>query len=199
MPHGQVWVVGQKPARAFRDVRWIAVDEGPRKWDNLPRAILAAAKCSDISDEFVLMNDDFFVMRPVLEPPKLHRGRTADQRRDGRYGKGYVETDMVLAQLGVIDPLSYELHVPLLVEKASLRDALERGLALHRGGCLHTRTLYGNLFGQSGRQAADVKVYSERRDTWPADATFLSTNATSWSGACGRAIRAAFTEPCRHE
>jgi hypothetical protein len=193
-----VWVVGPRRPEGLPGALHLAVSEGPRKFSNLPRAILAAASEPEVSDTFVLMNDDFFVLEPHPDGlPTLHRGRTAEQRRTGPYGRGYEETDKVLERMGVGDPLSYELHVPMVVDKAAMRSALEEGLRLHRGGCLHSRTLYGNYAGIAGVQAKDVKVYSPR-DTVPAG-PFVSTNAQSWSGKAGRAIREMFPTPSKEE
>jgi hypothetical protein len=196
--YDNVWVVGPRRPKGLPGVLHLAVSEGPRKFTNLPRAILAAAREPEVAETFVLMNDDFFVLEDHPDGlPTLHRGPTAEQRRTGPYGRGYEETERVLDALGVGSPLSYELHVPLVVNKAAMREALERGLPIHRGGCLHTRTLYGNYAGIAGAHVEDVKLYSDR-DTLPAG-PFVSTNPASWSGKAGRAIRDLFPTPSKEE
>ncbi|MGJ3558831.1 hypothetical protein ACR6C2_07580 [Streptomyces sp. INA 01156] len=52
------------------------------------------------------------------------------------------ETRDLLVDQGCPDPLSYELHVPLPVEKTPMLHALDTGRHLD---VLHKRTAYGNL------------------------------------------------------
>ncbi|MDX3229577.1 hypothetical protein [Streptomyces sp. ME19-01-6] len=69
--------------------------------------------------------------------------------------RGLRETRDVLIELGHPDPLSYELHVPMPVQKSGMLAALE--IARHLD-VVHKRTLYGNLAGLGGDQTGDVKI-----------------------------------------
>ena len=80
----------------------------------------------------------------------------------------------VLRGEGIEEPLSYNLHVPMRMEREHLREALK-----FEGS---PRTLVGNLFGYGGRQAKDVKVHrninaAQRSYDWTRGRSpFLSTN-----------------------
>lgn len=199
LPHDAVWFVGRRLPRWATGVEFVRIDEGPRKWENLPRAILAAASVPQIGGAFYLMNDDFFVMMPHGNGvPMMHRGPIEPRASAGRYWKGFAETTKVLRALGCAGELNYEVHAPMPVSKDALRYALEEGLALHRGGCLHSRTLYGNLTDARGEP-----VYEDPKVAGPqavrADARLLSTNAQSWAGRTGDIIRARFPDPSKYE
>lgn len=167
LPHGCVWIFGGAP-EWIRGAEVVPTDQHDTKYRVTTRAMRAACEHPGVSDPFVLMNDDFYVMEPVAAVPVLHRGPVdaviADYlERRGRSGyvDGMVATRDLLAELGCEAPLSYELHVPLPVGKVAMLEALEVGEA---SGIpvLHKRTLYGNLAGIGGARLPDCKIVSAR-------------------------------------
>jgi hypothetical protein len=107
------------------------------------------------------------------------------------------ETAALLADLGYPDPLSYELHVPLPVDKTGMLDAL--GLGRHLD-VVHKRTLYGNLAGLGGQQIPDVKILHRGPRGYGPNSLFLSTMPDAFvNGHVGRFIRAAFPDPSPYE
>lgn len=201
LPHRDVWIVGHAPPWV-RGVQHLATDQVDTKYRNSTGNVRAACEHPDVSDPFVLMNDDFFVLRPTPTVPTLHRGRVSAVAADyrARYGNsayltGMDETAALLATLGHPDPLSYELHVPMVVHKAEMLHALDVGAGVP---VLHKRTLYGNLAGLGGTEVHDVKV-SHRRTWWSRDWQFISTDAGSWQRGPGPFIREAFHDPGPYE
>ncbi|WP_117198973.1 hypothetical protein [Nocardiopsis sp. TNDT3] len=201
VPHDRVWIVGHMP-RWVQGVRHIPRAQFSTKWANSTANMRAACGHPEVSDEFIYMNDDFFTMRPVDQIPVLHRGPVADvaaRTPHSRYRAGMLATARALHALGVAEPLSYELHVPMVVDKARMLDALSRPQV--RGiPVVHKRTLYGNLAGIGGEQVADVKVHSASQAAPSGDPLFISTNPGAFTdGPVGRLIRAALPDPCRYE
>jgi len=201
VPHDRVWIVGHMP-RWARGVEHIPRAQFSTKYQNSTANLRAACEHSKVSDEFVYMNDDFFTMRPVDQIPVLHRGPVAEvaaRTPDGKYKRGALATARALRALGVAEPLSYELHIPMVIDKAKMLDALGRPQV--RGiPVVHKRTLYGNLAGIDGEQAADVKVHSASQTAPGDDPLFISTNSGAFTdGPVGRLIREAFPDPCRYE
>lgn len=201
LPHGRVWLVGFRP-HWTDGVEHIPTVQRGTKYTNTTLAVRAACEHPEISDPFILMNDDFFTMRPVEQVPVLHRGRVADvehyyaSRASGSYLQGMRETRARLAELGHPDPLSYELHVPLTVAKAGMLDALAAGRDLD---VIHKRTMYGNLAGLGGQQAEDVKI-CHRGPKFDQAATFLSTMPDAFAnGMVGGLIRRRFPRACPYE
>jgi len=168
----RVWVVGDAPGWYTGPL--VRVPSRTNKYDTV-RANLRAVLDADVSETFVLMNDDFFVTAntPPLclaEGLLLHRMRRFQKTQPGgRYTRELEATyKFLLGQVGY--PLSFELHVPMVMHKTGLRDVLKMpGL---------WRSLYGNLFMQSWDLADDVKLYGG--DRWFVYTPFLSTTDGSF-------------------
>jgi hypothetical protein len=119
---------------------------------------IVACMHPEISDPFLLFNDDFYVMTKGSLPAPMHRGTiqsvidwyAAQGIRSSRYVSGMRATKKRLEDLGIAEPLSYELHTPMLIDKLRML-----GATRHGG---HQRTMYGNLARLGGRRMADVKV-----------------------------------------
>jgi hypothetical protein len=201
LPHGQVWIAGHRPPW-LRGVGHIPVRPQPTKYQGSTANLRAAVEHPGVAEEFLLFNDDFFVMKPVEVMPVLHRGPVARveqyyaRRAKGAYLRGLRETRDLLAELGHRNPLSYELHVPMPMTKTRARETLETGQHLD---VLHKRTLYGNLHAVGGRQIGDPKILT-RAPRFPREAPFLSTMPDTFAhGAVGAFIRAQFAEPSPYE
>ncbi|WP_432001626.1 hypothetical protein [Streptomyces sioyaensis] len=202
LPHRHIWIVGHRPAWA-REVRHLPTQQADTKYQNTTAAVRAACLHGEVSDTFLLCNDDFFVMqRQECGMPVLHRGPVSlvesyyERRSAGQYLRGLRETRDLLAGLGHDDPLSYELHVPLPVAKDQMLKALDVGRSLT---AVHKRTLYGNLAGIDGEEIRDVKVLN-RSPRFDRGSPFLSTMPDSFAnGLVGQHIRSVFPRGCRYE
>jgi hypothetical protein len=202
LPHRQVWVVGYRP-HWLRRVRHIPTQQTGSKYQNTTLAVRYACLHPDVSDRFLLCNDDMFVMAP--QPggmPVLHRGPVARvesyyaAKASGKYLRGMRQTRDLLRSLGYDNPLSYELHVPMPVDKAGMLQALDAGRRLD---VVHKRTLYGNLAGLGGKEIRDVKILN-RSPRFDRSSPFLSTMPDSFAnGHVGAHIRLTFPQPCVYE
>ena len=202
LPHRRVWIVGYRP-RWAAGVGHIRTRQTGTKYQNTTLAVRLACEDDDITDTFLLANDDMFVMQPTDTMPVLHRGpvRKVEEyyaaRANGAYLRGLRETRDLLVELGHPEPLSYELHVPMPVEKAGMLAALDAGRHLD---VVHKRTLYGNLAQLGGEQIRDVKVLHRAPRGYGPNSRFLSTMPDSFvAGHVGQFIRRAFPRPCRYE
>src|SRR5688500_8762660 len=103
MPHDRVIVAGDKPAFASSAVTLI------QEWPQLDRFksstmnISAAVRKAGISGEFVVMNDDFFLLKPWKHRHE-HRGTIdeylADSRASGSYRVMVARTKEILQAHG---------------------------------------------------------------------------------------------------
>ncbi len=204
LPHESLWLVGDIPVWA-KGAKAIPLDAPGGKHARTKANLRAACEHPDISDPFLLFNDDFFVMAPVEEVPVLHAGYLANayakvHANVGRseYARAMHQTGILLQELGVIDALSYDLHAPMPIDKALMLRVLELCVDNPR---LLERTLYGNLAGLGGTQVGDMKVYT--REYQSADgiaAPFVSTSDRAFGlFPIGRAIRAAFPDESAYE
>jgi hypothetical protein len=201
LPHGKVWLAGHKPEWAT-GVEHIKTARKPGAHVDAKTNLRAACEHPDVSEEFIYMNDDFFVMQPFEQLPVMHRGplsgvggmATAYQRA---IKKGLA----ILRSKGIEEPLMYDLHAPMTVTKAGMLEALDLCHA-HKdarvGHGLHERTIYGNLNDVGGEKHHNFKVYRQDRGwrSWP----FISTNDNTFrTQPVGEFIRARFPTQSEYE
>lgn len=204
LPHaGRLWVVGHRPPW-MTGVRHIPISQDGNKWKNTTAAVRAACQHPEVSRRWLLMNDDFFIMRPLPGGmPVLHGGLVADVEKQcaGSVSSAYLDgmrrTRAALEELGHPAPLSYELHAPLPVDKAGMLRALDQ-VPLADG--MHKRTAYGVLNRIGGTQVEDVKIRHRAPRGFGPQSVFLSTMPDAFlHGHVGRFIRAAFPRQCQYE
>jgi hypothetical protein len=191
LPHDQVWIVGHKPSWVT-GVEHLPTFQAGTKYENSTQNLLAACDHPDVADEFALMNDDIYVVKPLKAVPVFHRGPVAElvayyRRKQGPYLEGMQATAGLLAGWGFSDPLSYELHMPLPVVKAAMADVLRRGIG--HTPVLHKRTLYGNVMGIGGELTQDCKIRRPLDASQAITGPFLSTKDSTFRYARRRLER----------
>ena len=209
LTHDRVWLSGFTPTWAA-NVGSIANDQTTSKHGNALGNLLAACRHPDVSERFVLMNDDFFVTAPVETVPTLHRGPIAgvlaDYKRQfprgSRYIEAMAETLDTLRSWSIVggEPLSYEMHAPMVIHKAAMIEVIERArrcaIDVER---IHNRSLYGNVARLGGERVEDVKVYGLGGYDRP-PIPFLSTSDASFRrGLVGRHLRRMFPDAGAYE
>lgn len=187
----------------MRNTHYIPVRQDESKYRNSTRNVVAACRHPDITDPFLLFNDDFFVLQPIDQVPVLHMGPIVMPSGGATIGlsayhRGQVETRRLLERWGYRDPLSYELHIPLPIHKEPMLEVLDRALR-ERIAVLHKRSVYGNVAGIGGDFHADVKILRPGDTFGPGD-LFVSTNEHTWKvGRVGEDLRGMFTEASPYE
>lgn len=202
VPHRKVWIAGHMPPWV-RGVGFIPTRQTATKYQNSRANWKAAFDHPEVADNVLVFNDDFFVMRPITAVPPMHRGRLSDvydhflsRVKPGRYMLGMEQTMGLLDELGIADPLCYELHVPMLINRAKYLEMWETASRIKYP---HSRTLYGNLWGLGGGKIPDPKIMSSG-PVFPRSSTYLSTLPSAFTrGHVGAYIRGQFPRPCRYE
>lgn len=185
--HGRIWVFGGSPSWLDHD----ALEYRKRVQSGSPYSstrghIGAACNTPEVSNPFMLWNDDFYAMHPVGSMPVYHRGSMEQTLEEFAtlktlWGKGLRGTAALMEKRGMLaGAMSYDLHIPLVIYKAEMREALR--LARHvSADAVHVRTLYGALSGIGGIEHHDPKLL-RRNDPFPGgdwlssqDNTFRST------------------------
>ncbi len=202
LPHNRVWVFGDGPDWLSEKVHLIKRSQDDVKYWNAMANMRAAVRHPRVSETFILMNDDMFVMAPHPDgAPTQHWGALTMQIArhaalgHGFYLKGMKNTLSLLERRGHVAPLSYELHTPMVMTKAGAR-AVDDIVHANRSP-LHNRTLYGNLFGIGGEYADDVKVYNSEQV--PSTGMLSTTDESFRKGKVGARIRNTFAEPSMYE
>lgn len=139
----------------------------------------------NVSEQFYLMNDDFFIMKPVAEIPYYHKGLLIDHYNATNwltYKRAIKRTIEYCGEAA----LSYEMHIPMRMDTAKLRDLIEKLMPLViNGRCPLIRSAYGNFYKVGGEYTEDVK-----HSKYYQGLTYLSTNEISFKGHKGKYIRA---------
>lgn len=138
----------------------------------------------DLTEDFYLFNDDFFVLEKVNDIPYYHKGRL-DSQPANRFGGGYAMAVRHTKDFLGSEALSYELHVPFLFNTerlSALIKLLEPNLSTRK--CPLIRSTYGNLYSVGGEYMEDVKNINDYHGK-----TYLSTNEGSFKRGIGDYIR----------
>jgi hypothetical protein len=159
-----------------------------------------------ISNKFVLMNDDFYIIKKINNIGTFHGGYLLNkinlyQKLNGnsQYTRKLSGTYKKLRALGFENPLDYELHVPMIMEKEKLRIVLE---LLDQ---FLWRSIYGNKFDVGGTQMEDVKVYNSGPLVLKSynlnidDHTYLSSADSSFNSIFNKILKDKFNKKTRFE
>ena len=197
-PHRNVWIVGHKPAWVT-NVRHIPGNKhGKQKWANGWNNIELACQHGDISDPFILVDDDMFFLKPTTEIPNLHRDKLRDQIARTPSGSWKTTLQNALTWLesqGINDPDSYELHIPYVVHKAQMLEVLTKARNWSWPANPQWRTVESNYWRRGGTQGPDVKVRSSKM---PDVDNLLSTTDTTFKHARSELERL-FPRKCVYE
>lgn len=213
-PHNQVWIVGHQPNWLI-NINYIPGGNshnplpGGTNPANVYHNILTACEHADTPDEFIVFNDDFFVTEPIIEIPIYYRGTLDDhihmdsvrKTPNSWWAKSLQLTRTCLQTWAAVtdypDPiLSYELHLPIRVNKNRMADTLRR-FAKHAptNNPPQWRSLYGNLHQIGGTQRSDVKMMRGGEILKP----FHSTNDSSLRRYYSDYFRSTYPELGKYE
>ena len=198
-PHRKVWFFGGCPRDISPDVYVKIQQRGGTKWERSTNTLRIACETEDLTDDFWLFNDDFFILEPVRSLPYMVRGRLEtrineiiSRRVIHKYADNLEEARQQLKAKG-LGTLDYALHVPMLINK---RKALE---VLDTFRSPMFRSLYGNYWDIGGILTKDVKIHSNN-GLPEVGQVLVSTNNTSFDeGEVGKFIKSRFTTPSKWE
>lgn len=195
VPHGDVWVIGDDPNLNVKHIPYRQMHDIAK---NTLEILDIAVDTPEISDNFIWMADDAYIMQPIRSIPVLHRG-TYDrviERHQARVYNYYVQrmirTNAKLKELGIQSPLCYELHVPFVISKKKWLQVRE-----HITPALNKLSMYGNLCKIGGTKTKDVKV---RQKDWIPQGPFASSHERTFgTNSLGKKVRELFPERSIHE
>lgn len=157
LPHGRAIVAGDKPRIVSDAVFWAGAIPHHDRFASSTINILAAIHQAGIEGDFVVMNDDMFILEPWAFRHE-HRGTIdeylATAAAKGGYRRRAAHTRDILRAHGIADPLFFGLHTPTVYDAGRLIDLV----AQFKGERYLLRTLYHNLFPAPAEQRDDVKV-----------------------------------------
>ena len=201
MEFNRVWFYCGKP-KGLKPDRYVStMQRGATKWEKARSSLIDICKNDEITKQFWLFNDDFYVLKPLKETTPYHVGDLHDHilRVEARHGgkhtnytRQLLECERQLKAAG-LTTIDYAIHVPLLVDRAKMLEAIEAFPT-----CPMFRSLYGNYANIGGVQRKDVKINDVA--TVPDETLdLLSSSDKSIHGEVGRFLAERFPEPCRYE
>lgn len=203
LPESRIWLVGYQPDWYVGD--FISVEDIGNKFANIFNAMKVAASTKEISNNFIFMNDDFFLLKPISRIPRLNGGKLVDKMQaymdltgpNSTYASLLSKTYKKLVKAGIHDPVDYDIHVPMHFNKKKLQAVID--------GTTLPRSVYGNVFSVSGKSISDVKKYnprsrlSSRSPRITDDLLFVSTDDSSFEELRDSILVEMFPEPSRYE
>ena len=190
-----------KPDRLFR-----IEQKGLNKWQKVRNMIIEVCKNDDISEDFWLFNDDFFVLRPIEEnmPPQYNGDlvKYADyiEKKQGTADNHTcaLKTAAEVLRNAGLTTYNYEVHKPMLINRKKALEVLEKFPDTHA-----FRSLYGNYWRIGGESIHDMKIKKldyKRMDLVDSFWQFLSTSDESFRGGnAGEYIKRKFNKKSRFE
>lgn len=199
IPHGHVWVYGGQPSWLGPNVAHVPVRQGPVSHVNTARILTKISENRALSDEFYWWHDDMYVTAPVETVPRVWRSTwddwaaTARERKDPHGPAKTGATVEAFSAFHVVPRYSYELHLPMIVERDSLARMVAAVAAWRPEGLaqVQKRSLYGNWVDYGGQRFDDVKFYLSTRGEL---GTWASSSDLSLRSPLGQALRDMFAE-----
>lgn len=160
--HRDVYIIGDKPD--FKgDYKHIQeTDRGRGKQDNIRLKILTACEQPEISDPFLFMNNDYFLLKQMdAESIRYCYNKTIfeawnDKRKMGSYKNALQNTVELLGAKA----LHYDIHYPILYNKKTFEFAMRaaewKDWSKRDGFVI--KTLYCNIASVAGTQMEDPKL-----------------------------------------
>jgi len=205
VPHGKVWMIGGCPGWV-QNVEHVPFPDGRDKWRNIADKFRSLATLDGLSDWFYYTEDDYHILREFPDGIPLYRHETSlvprvaeYRRRRKRIPKGGWEdylaaTLEVLQAAGFDNPESFDVHIPMPVEKARIPTHLKTPEPCS------WRSLYGNFAGLDSAVIDDVKTGAKGQVERMAETGFLSSAEGTFRRSGVEAFLAArFPERCIYE
>jgi len=199
----RVYVIGES-LPWFQNIEHIPADDlYVNKQKNAIRKLEIACLTSEISEDFILMNDDFYILDQIDHLPVFYRWTLLDMMHHFKVFKKDIprgSSDTWMIEEAILntyerypDGLDYSLHVPIVFNKYKLYETI---LSTKRQPFL-LRSLYGNDHNIGGTQLDDVKVH---RLIGTPTGSFISSHDTIRHDAHFQEfLRERFSEPSIHE
>ena len=216
-----VWIIGYKP-RWVTNVKYLHTRQTGNKWKNSMVNYEAACNCPEISDNFILMNDDFFAIRPIInwkEDTNKCLGTIEEKAAEykakkaaSRWQNGFIYAEELLKELDCKHHFNYETHLPIIINKANFKKMLEMPTIktfMQTDKVFHKRSMYKNLFYDEDlpepKKIIDVKLELQKdlnslslTENWVSVYDYVVDNCRKYP-RINKFLRAAFSDKCRFE
>ena len=171
------------------------------KIKNVIQTLKAIVKNDNLTEDFWLFNDDFFIMQPLTSEKPICNGTLYSvlnniermKGKSSKYTRTLRDTIMQLTKRN-LDTISYASHTPMLINRKKAKEVLDTFTSP-----FSFRSAYGNYWHLDGILRPDVKISGVAEDV-NTSLDLLSTNDASFAGGkVGTYIRSVFVTPSKYE
>lgn len=131
-----VYVIGNNPKHLPLVQHYQFEDSAPEGWKNVYHKVLKACSIEELSDEFLLMNDDFFLRAPFK-------------------AESYPFYTVKGANGGPCGQHSFQIHAPMRISKEHFP---KMPFDVNQNACKSFRSFYGNFYGAPAKPVDDSVV-----------------------------------------
>lgn len=171
----RVFIVGDKP-KIFNDkvIHIKCADDQKNKHLNIKKKIDCVVNRADISDDFILMNDDFFLLKPFDTIPYFYnmtlKERVENPSKSEEYNKRIQAVYKVFP-----NGKSFEVHCPIVINKQKMKDLINRYSDKED---FARRSMYANWYIKERDQvkSKDGKIYLIEQIPKAEEVGFMSTD-----------------------
>ncbi|MBP5352545.1 MAG: hypothetical protein J6Y91_02115 [Alphaproteobacteria bacterium] len=188
---GKVWIVGNKPHFLNDNIHYLWVPDDKEWWKNAYCKTRAAIDAG-ISEDFLLMNDDFYMLKDfyAAQYPYYHKGDIMEKASNA-YQQVIVNTRRILESSG--KPYKhYGVHCPMRINVCKYKELDRFYNHEYEDMPVSARCLYGNLFCR-GRKVSDNKC-----DVLKVGATGCYSSR-NWAPQALNKLQEIFPQPSRWE
>lgn len=203
----RLWIYGGLPTGIKPDRYECRKNQkGATKWARVRNMYRDVCENNEITDDFILFHDDFFILKHTSEFVPEYLGTLIENAEnvEKNYGNKPTEYTILLRETAKTlknagySAKSYELHTPFVFNRKKMIKILNDYPKSH---CI--RSIYANVYGIGGEKAHDVKIaeveYKEL-DKIIGEWRSVSTSNESWRvGDIGEWLRNRFVKPSRYE
>ena len=157
--YGDVFIVGEKPDWLRNVIHIPCPDFGDKTYDkerNIFGKIMAACADDRVSDSFLFMNDDHYLLQEYAarEFPYYYDGRLRDKLTISDYKHTVSNTAAIVSP----NVLYADIHCPIIYEKAKFATIGRYNWAVKFGYCIKTLYCYEHVLCSHLRPAVDLKI-----------------------------------------
>ena len=176
-PKNNIWIAGYKPEN-ITNIHYLPIEQNGTKWTNSTNNVIEICKCDKISENFILMNDDFFAIKPskslfdIIDSNIGHLDRYVERYKNkpGEWEQGFVHINDLLSKLGLKKPYyCFEGHTPIKINRKKFLEVMDLPDVkefMKTPNVLFKRTLYKNYDKptKSITLPIDVKLTADLKD-----------------------------------
>lgn len=176
-PKNNIWIVGYKP-ECIKNIWYLPIEQKGTKWENSTNNVIEICKCDKISENFILMNDDFYAIKPNMPLGDLIDSNIGlldkyverYKNKSGEWEQGFVYINNLLNKMKLKKPFyCFEGHTPMRINKKKFLEVMnlpEVKEFMKTPNVLFKRTLYKNYDRpyKSVTLPIDVKLTADLKD-----------------------------------